>query len=39
MKLALVLILLGVFVLAYFRTPIKNMFNKLVKKIKSFKNK
>nr|DAM61886.1 MAG TPA: conotoxin [Ackermannviridae sp.] len=39
MKLTLVLILLGVLVLAYFRTPIKNIFSKLIKKIKSFKKK
>ena len=39
MKLTLVLILLGVLVLAYFRTPIKNMFSTLIKKIKSFKKK
>lgn len=39
MKLALVLILLGVLILAYFRTPIKNIFSKLIKKIKSFKKK
>lgn len=39
MKLALILILLGVLVLAYFRTPIKNIFSKLIKKIKSFKKK